>query len=80
MRVYRMIVSELPTLDTSYSSHTVDSDDDSDGGEDEAELILDVRAARQRVAAAREPADVHQAVRQNTVCTGRLSWASCIGC
>ena len=74
MRVYRMIVSELPTLDTSYSSHTVDSDDDSDGGEDEAELILDVRAARQRVAAAREPADVHQAVQPNTVRTGRSRW------
>jgi hypothetical protein len=75
-----MVVSELPTLDTSYSLHTVDSDDDSDDGEDEAELILDVRAARQRVAAARESADVYQAVRQNTVCTDRLRWASCIDC
>lgn len=56
--VNRMIVSELPTLESSYSSHTLDSDDDGDSDDDEdiPEPILDVRAARQRVAARREPA------------------------
>ena len=76
-----MIVSELPTLDSSYSSHTVDSDEDSDDDDDEAEPVLDVRAARQRVAAAREPAEVHRAVlQQNAVRAGRSRYTSCIDC
>ena len=42
-----MIVSELPTLET---SGAMDSDDDSDGDED-GDVILDVRAARQKAKA-----------------------------
>lgn len=83
-----MIVSELPTLGTS-SSHSLDSDDDSDDGEDETDPILDVRAARQRVAAVREAAGVHQAVQQSAVRMGRLRimhrplahhLSSCVNC
>lgn len=58
----RMIVSELPTLDASYTMQNSDSDDDSDDGEDTTEPILDVRAARDRVVAARKSADVHKTV------------------
>ena len=45
----RMIVSELPTLETSGAVHD-DSDDDSDD-DGEGDVILDVRAARQKAKA-----------------------------